>query len=148
MHIPDPSKPLSGCGWLAGMAGAVSAHRHEVAAKLGDANVSSTAPRGLIMRACAFHIEVTRRIVRETTRPNRDPFSLRLGLRRGVRSQCRLGSLQVRPVRFTGDRSAVSTLEFQRQVISIMFRRGPLARVRFGVYPAAPDVLAKLSPFQ
>lgn len=65
----------------------------------------------------------------------------------------RVGSLPVRALRFIGGRGAVSTQELQRfgasrQVISIMLKRGLLRRVRFGVYSAAPEVLAKLGPFQ
>jgi hypothetical protein len=65
----------------------------------------------------------------------------------------RVGSLQVRALRFISGRGAVSTQELQRfgasrQVISIMFKRGLLRRVRFGVYAAAPEAVVRLGAAQ
>lgn len=65
----------------------------------------------------------------------------------------REGTLKTRALRVVGSRSAVSTQELEqfgvsRQVTSIMFKRGLLKRIRFGVYSAAPEVLAKLGAIQ
>jgi hypothetical protein len=60
------------------------------------------------------------------------------------------GTLQARTLRFVGDHGVVSTHELNRfgasrQMISIMFKRGLLKRVRFGAYAAAPEALARLN---